>query len=474
MKQFDMTRIKNVHLMGIGGCGVGAIAKILIEMGYKVTGSDIKESANTMRLRDMGAHIFLEHSESNIREADIVVYSSAIKSDNNELSAAKAKQINCITRAEMLSWIMSQSKTPIAIAGTHGKTTTTSMASLVFDKCGLNPTFLIGGETNDVGGNARLGNGKYAIAEADESDGSFLFLRPKISVITNIEADHLDHYGDLESIFSVFIKFSDLLPKDGKLVICGDEKNNKRLIKKIETDAQVITYGFGDDCMICAKNITTGEASIKFNVIKDGKILGEVKLNVPGKQNVENSLAAIALGLEEGLDFMGINTALRCFTGVKRRFQLIGRVGGILIYDDYGHHPTEIAVTIASARQSWSSTRRIICAFQPHRFSRTMHLKEDFGTAFSGADIVIVTDVYAAGETPIAGISGETIVDEIKKHKNPKDVVYIPKKQQVSEYLMEIAREGDIVLTMGAGDINVIGKEVYSRLREKHRNEKPL
>ncbi|MCX5749274.1 MAG: UDP-N-acetylmuramate--L-alanine ligase [Candidatus Saganbacteria bacterium] len=470
MKQFDMTRAKNIHLIGVGGCGVGAIAKILIEMGYKVSGSDLKESANTIRLREMGAHIFFGHAASNVREADIVVYSSAISKENPELAEAGASQIKTIARAEMLSWILSQSKTPIAIAGTHGKTTTTSMTSLVFTKCGFEPTFLIGGETNDVGGNAKLGSGRFAIAEADESDGSFLFLRPKMSVITNIEADHLDHYSGIDSIMETFRDFADLLPPDGHLIICADHPNNKLLLKKIETEASTVLYGFSEDAQIKAKNMISGEGSVKFEVLNNGRTLGEVKLNVPGSQNVENALASIAVGLEAGIDFMSINTALRCFTGVRRRFQLIGKVGGILIYDDYAHHPTEIAVTLRSAKQSWSTVKRLICVFQPHRYSRTMHLKEDFGKAFGFADEVIITDIYSAGENPISGITGETIVEEIRKNK--KNVLYLPKKQEIADHLINSLKEGDLVLTMGAGDIHVIAKEIYSRLREKQRNEK--
>lgn len=457
--------------MGIGGCGVGAIAKILLEMGRKVSGSDLKESANTIRLKEMGAHIFFEHVASNVREADIVVYSSAIDKNNPELLEARARQIKCIPRAEMLSWILAQSKTPIAIAGTHGKTTTTSMMSLVFDKCGLNPTFLIGGETTDVGGNARLGSGKYSIAEADESDGSFLFLRPKVSVITNIEADHLDHFGDIGKIRETFLEFANLLPKGGSLILCSDDAENMAMVEKLETQADVITYGFGEQAVFRARDITFGESSVKFEVLKKGRILGDVKLNIPGNHNVLNSLAAIAVGIGEGLDFMSINTALRCFTGVRRRFQLIGRVSGILIYDDYGHHPTEIAATLKAAKQGWSTVKRIICVFQPHRFSRTMHLREAFGSCFKDADQVVLTDIYSAGEAPISGISGETILDEVLKHKTD-GVVYVPKKQDISNYLVDNAAPGDLIITMGAGDINTVGKEVYSRLREKHKNER--
>ncbi len=471
MRSFDMTRIKSIHLMGIGGCGVGAIAKILIEMGYKVSGSDLKESANTIRLKDLGAHIFFSHEASNVRGADLVVYSSAITKDNPELAEAKARQINCIPRAEMLSWILSQSKVPVAIAGTHGKTTTTSMTALVFEKSDKKPTFLIGGETNDVGGNARLGGGKFAIAEADESDGSFLLLKPKVSVITNIEADHLDYYPDLESVMDAFVKFADLLPKDGKLVVCSDHPNNRIMLDRITTQAKVVTYGFRDDAHIRARNVANGEGSMKYEVLKNGKLLGEVNLNVPGMQNVENSLAAVAVGLENGIEFMNINSALRAFTGVRRRFQQVGKVGGVLIYDDYGHHPTEISVTLATAKKSWKSVKRLICIFQPHRYSRTMHLREEFGKAFGQADVVILTDIYAAGEQPISGVTGESILDEVDKN-HQGEVLYIPKKQEIAAKVVEICREGDLVITMGAGDIHVIGKEIYSRLREKSKDAK--
>ena len=467
-----MARIKNIHLIGIGGCGVGAVGKILLEMGYKVSGSDIKENANTMRLKEMGAHLFFGHEASNVREADIVVYSSAISKDNPEILEAAARQIQIIPRAEMLSWIMAQSKVSIAVAGTHGKTTTTSMVSLVFDRTGQNPTFLIGGENNDVGGNARMGKGHYSIAEADESDGSFLLLKPKIEVITNIEADHLDYYSGIDMIFKSFLDFTDLLPDTGTLIICGDSENNRKLLLETGTQAKVITYGIEKEAQIMAKNIVPGEGSSKFEVFNKGRLLGEIKLNVPGRHNVENSLAAIACGLCAGLDFLAISSALRCFTGVKRRFQLIGKAMGVLIYDDYGHHPTEIEVTLRSARISWASVKRIICVFQPHRYSRTMHLRKEFGKCFADADMVIVTDIYAASEAPIEGISGETVVDEINKN-GKKDVVYIQKKQDITDHLFEIVKEGDLVITAGAGDIYLIGKELYARLREAQRIMNP-
>ncbi len=469
MSQFDMSRVKNIHLMGIGGCGVGAIAKILCEMGYRVSGSDLKESANTIRLRDLGAHIYFEHNPSNVRDVDVVVYSTAISKDNPELAEALARQIKCIPRASMLSWIMSQSKIPIAIAGTHGKTTTTSMAALVFERCGTNPTFLIGGETNDVGGNAKKGSGDYSIAEADESDGTFLLLKPKISVITNIEADHLDYYNSFEKILDTFVDFANLLPSDGKLILCGDHPNNRIMLGKIETSAKVVTYGFCPDVDVRAVNIVEGEGCTRFEVVKDGESLGEANLNIPGLQNIENALAAISIGLEENLDFMSINTALTAFSGVRRRFQLVGKVAGVFIYDDYGHHPTEIEVTLRTAKKSWSAVKRVICVFQPHRYSRTMHLRKEFAQSFSNADHIIITDVYSAGESPIQGISGEILVDEMKA-KGMKNVTYIQKKQNIAGHLEGFVKDGDLVITMGAGDIHVIGRELFSRLREKNKN----
>ncbi len=279
-------------------------------------------------------------------------------------------------------------------------------------------------------------------------------------------------YG-IEKIMDTFVEFADLLPKDGHLIICSDQANNRMLLDRITTEAKITLYGFGEDANIRAKNLTNGEGSVRFEVLKDGFSLGEVKLNVPGRQNVEDALAAIAVGLVAGIDFMGINTALRCFTGVKRRFQLIGKAGGVFIFDDYGHHPTEIAATLRSAKQSMSAVKRLICVFQPHRFSRTMFLREEFGKCFSEADIVLLTDIYSAGEAPIAGVNGESLYDEVKKNRSD-NVFYVPKKQEIAGRLMEIVREGDLVLTMGAGDINVIGKEIYSRLREKHKNEKSL
>jgi UDP-N-acetylmuramate--alanine ligase len=460
----NLDRIRNIHLIGIGGCGMSAVAKVLHEMGYKISGSDVKESANTIRLEELGVKVTHEHSASNLREADLVIYSTAISKDNPERQGAKDDGIPLFSRAEMLSWIMDQSKVSIAVSGTHGKTTTTSMLSLLFDRCGLNPTYLIGGET-DVSGNARLGNGRFAIAEADESDGSFLKLNPSIAIVTNIEDDHLDYYGTEEKIMDGFIQFANKLPQDGVLIVNSDHHNNKLLLKKVKEGIKTITYGVEKEAHLRAADASFSEYGSKFNVYRDGERLGEVKLAIPGEQNILNSLAALATGFEVGQGFENMAAALRFFTGARRRFQLIGKVGEVMIIDDYAHHPTELKATIRAARLGWGKEKRIICIFQPHRYTRTLFLKEEFGKAFEEADLVIITDVYSAGENPISGISGKSIADEAEKVKGEK-VVYIPKKEMIADHIMDILQPQDMIMTCGAGDIYIVAKEIYSRLRE--------
>jgi len=463
-----MSRIKNVHLIGIGGCGMSAIARILFEMGYKVSGSDMKESSNTVRLKDYKIEIFYKHSDSNVRTADLVIYSSAITKDNIEIKEAESRSIPIVSRAEMLSWIMKQSQLSIGVAGTHGKTTTTSMISILYDKCGLNPTYLIGGERNDVLDNAKIGDGKYVVAEADESDGSFLILDPKVAIITNIEADHLDHYGTIDNIMSAFIEYANKIPSDGFIVICSDLNNTRLLLDKINSDKKIIKYGFDEGSDIRATNLSFCGFSSVFTVEYNGTKLGEVTLNIPGKQNISNCLAALAVGMQSGLEFTACATALASFTGTRRRFQTIGEINNILVVDDYAHHPTEISATLEAARLGWGSDRRVICVFQPHRYTRTMHLKDEFAGAFDLADIAIITDVYSAGEAPISGISGKSIVDCISVKPN-LIIEYIPKKEKIADYLVSILKPKDILLTLGAGDIFTVGKEVLARLRESDR-----
>lgn len=454
----DMNRIKNVHFVGIGGCGMSAIAKILIKKGYSVSGSDIRESANTIRLKELGAHVYIGHDRTNVRGSDLTVISSAIPDGNVEVEESIASGIPTQRRAQMLSWIMDQFKTRIAVAGTHGKTTTTSMIATVLSRCGLDPTFLIGGEANDVDGNARLGTGPYVIAEADESDGSFLNLHPTIAVITNIEPDHMEYFGTFNRVIDAFSDFAALVPDDGVIILGGEREYQKHFGK-----GNVITYGFSNTLDFWADNFKFNERRSKFDVHKQNEKIGEITLCVPGMQNIENALAAVVLADHLKCDFSQISSGLQIFTGAKRRFQIIGEVRDIMIVDDYGHHPTEVAKTLEAARLGYPD-RRIICVFQPHRFTRTLHLYEEFGKAFSNADIVIITDIYSAGEAPIEGITGKTIYDEVRKLS--ENVNYIKRKEQIAMHVQEISRPKDLIITMGAGDITNLGKEILNRLKE--------
>ena len=452
----DMNKIRTVHFVGIGGCGMSALAKILIKKGYNVSGSDIKESANTIRMKELGARVFIGHDKTNVRGADLTVISSAIPKGNVEVEGSISSGIPTQKRAAMLSWIMDQFKVRIAVAGTHGKTTTTSMISTMLSRCEKDPTFLIGGEANDVDGNARLGIGPYVVAEADESDGSFLLLHPTVAVITNIEADHMEYFGSFNRVVDAFSSFARLVPDDG-VIIMGVNGKGMDAVKKNVTNKKLITYGLSEGFDFYAKNFRFNERRSKFDVYKNDKKLGAVTLCVPGSQNIENALAAIAVGYHLNCNFSGISSGLQFFTGAKRRFQIIGEVKDIMVVDDYGHHPTEVKRTLEAAKLGYPD-RRIICIFQPHRFTRTLRLYEEFGSAFDNADITIISDIYSAGEAPIEGISGKTIYEEVKK--NAKNTMYIKKKEQIAGHVMEIARPKDIIMTMGAGDINNIGKEI--------------
>ncbi|MBI5701338.1 UDP-N-acetylmuramate--L-alanine ligase [Candidatus Saganbacteria bacterium] len=462
MNSFDIGKHKNIYLIGIGGCGVSAIGKILFQMGFRVSGSDLKESSNTIRLKDLGIKVFIEHSASNLREADLVVYSSAVSKDNVEFMEAKSKNLTIIKRAQMLSWIMDKFKQRVAVAGTHGKTTTTSMISKIFCDARLDPTYLIGGETDYVDGNARLGAGEYAIAEADESDGSFLELNPTVTVLTNIEPDHMEYFGTVENLHDIFGQFIGRTAKDGLLVVGVDNPQSAEIANK--TSIRKITYGIISDADITARNFLFDENKSKFNVLRNGKMLGELVLSIPGEQNISNALAAIAVSMEAGIPFSTIASSLHSFTGAKRRFQIIGEVDGILVVDDYAHHPTEIKATLHATKMGWGDDHRIIAIFQPHRYSRTLNLFSQFGEAFIDADLVILTDIYSAGESPIQNVDGRMISREVEKHQ---DVLYVQRKERIPEILVKMLKPNDLILTMGAGDINNIGKEILSRLKIK-------
>ena len=464
LEAIDLQRIRNIHLVGVGGCGMSGLAKILHEMGVKVSGSDVKEGTNTIRLKDLGIKIYIGHDAANVRDADLMVYSSAIDAENVELVEGRAQKIRIIRRAEMLNWIMEQSTTKIAIAGTHGKTTTTAMLSKVLDNGQLSPTYIIGCDMDYVEGNAKFGNGIFAVAEADESDSSFLLLSPTAAVITNIEEDHMEHFGNTQTLLETFEKFARKVSTNGFIAIDTNNPNNQILMKEI--DARFVTYGLKGEVEFSAGDISYKGFGSHFSLLRFGKKVGEVELAVPGWQNVLNSLAVFAVGFQFDFDFNFIVDGLRKFVGARRRFSTVGEYQNVLIIDDYAHHPTEIRATLSAARLGWPG-RRIICIFQPHRYTRTLLLKDLFANAFSDADMIIITEIYAASEKPIPGISGKTIADNI----HGKKVTYLPRKEKIAEELLAEIRDGDIILTLGAGDIYTVGKEILQRL--KLRNENP-
>lgn len=444
-----------IHFVGIGGAGMSAIAKVLLEMGQPVSGSDIKESANIARLREQGAQIAIGHSAENIAGASTVVISSAIPETNPELAAAREQGVEVLIRAQMLVKL-AEGRTMIAVAGTHGKTTTTSMIAVVLERAGVSPTFVIGGELNDIGTNAQYGSGGLFVAEADESDGSFMYLSPKMAVVTNVEADHLDHYRSFEEIEATFEQFLAKLPPDGLAIICGDAPNLAAIAER--SGVRTITYGLADHNNVTAADVQALDGGISFAVSERGSALGTASLQVPGSHNVANALATIAVCRALDVPFDEIARVLGEFSGVKRRFQRIGACGQVTVVDDYAHHPTEVRATLAAARSgSW---RRVVCVFQPHRYSRTKLLGSDFGLAFDDADMVVLTDVYGAGEEPEPGVSGKLLVDAILHRSPHAAVAYIPKRGEIALFLRGSVREGDLVITMGAGDVWAVGPEL--------------
>jgi UDP-N-acetylmuramate--alanine ligase len=454
---------KNIHFIGIGGAGMSGIAHILLQTGCRVSGSDVKESRNTMKLTQEGAIVSIGHSPENIKSAEIVVYSSAINASNCELMAARDKDVFVISRGEMLAEL-ARNKSSIVVAGTHGKTTTTSMISLIFEYNNINPTFLIGGELNDIGSNAKFGDSKYFIAEVDESDGSLLYMESETAVITNIELDHLDYYKNYNDIENVFLEFAKKVSLNGQIIICGDFDNLKKIREKFKViNRKIKTYGLNVNNDIYASNIKLGSFGSVFDVYADNLMKGTVALKVYGIHNIHNALAAISVGMSYGISFEKIVSVLKQFTGVKRRFQYKGTVGEADFIDDYAHHPTEVKVTLKGARTgNW---KRIVTIFQPHRYSRVKYLYDDFGDAFNDSDLTIITDIYPAGEDPVPGVSGKLIVDSILRKNPRKQVVYLPRKNLIKNLLSDILKKGDLVLTMGAGDISVIGDEALGYLK---------
>jgi UDP-N-acetylmuramate--alanine ligase len=462
-----MISYRHVHFVGIGGIGMSAIARVLIAMGVSVSGSDLKTNSTLDKLRVLGARVHLGHGLDNIEGADCVVISSAIPQDNPEVIAAHRARIPVLQRAEMLAEIMAD-KRGIAVSGTHGKTTTTSMIALVLDAGGLESTVLIGGEVNDLGANARLGAGDVVVAEADESDASFLRLSPTCAVVTNIENDHLGYYRDLEHLIETFSLFVGRVPPSGSVVVSADCPAVRELIRrfyeqpKLLGDPRVITAGFDPGAGIRAENVRLADFGSTFTVRRNGTPLGEIHLRVPGRINVCNALCALAVGLEFGVPFDVIARALGRFRGVARRFQILYDSDALKIVDDYAHHPTAVQETIAAARAYWPG--RIVVAFQPHRYSRTAYLFRDFAHALLGADEILVTDIYAAGEVALPGVRAESIVECLREFDAQKPVTYLPKPADVLAYLQHTLGPDDLALTLGAGDIGGVAHELAAAL----------
>ncbi len=454
--------IKKLHFVGIGGIGMSGIAEILLDQGFTITGSDKAASENTERMEQLGATVSIGHDAKNVApDVDVLVYSSAVAPDNPEILEAQRRKIPVIRRAEMLAEVM-RLKYGIGIAGTHGKTTTTSMVSLVLMEGGIDPTVIVGGRLRGLAGsNARLGKGEFIVVEADEYDRSFLSITPTIAVLTTLETDHLDCYRDLEDIKSAFIQFASKVPFYGFVVLCLDEPALQEIMPKIKK--KIITYGLNGQADLQAVEIRHKENHTSFVVVREGTELGEITLQIPGKHNVQNALAAIAVGLELHVPFTKVKAGIEKFTGVYRRWEVKADVDNILVVDDYAHHPTEIARTLAGVKAGWR--RRVVCVFQPHLYSRTRDFYEDFGRSFFNADILVVTDVYPAREEPIQGITGELIANTAKEFGH-KRVHYIPDKKAIPDFLMKVKQHGDIIITMGAGDIWKYCEEFVKKLRQ--------
>lgn len=457
--------IKKIHFVGIGGIGMSGLAEILLSQGFKVSGSDLSLTDITERLQSLGVEIFKGHSKENIKDIDLVVYSSAVNQENPEVKEAIERKIPTIKRAEMLAETM-RMKNGIGIAGTHGKTSTTSMVGLVLTEGGIDPTIIVGGKLSSLGGtNARLGNGEYIVVEADEFDRTFLQLTPSIAAITTLEKEHLDTYKDLDDIKTAFIQFANKVPFYGFVVLCLDEPALQDIIPHI--NKTIITYGVSPQADVRAVDITFDKNKSSYTIIYKGEELGKINLNMPGLHYVKNSLVAVTIAKELGIDFEKIQKALSSFSGVYRRFEKKYE-NDILVFDDYGHHPTETTATLLGIRTGWK--KRIVAVFQPHLYSRTRDFYAEFGRSFLNSDVFICTDVYPAREKPIEGISGKLIADAAKDfgHKN---VIYEADKNNIPNLLLNIVKKDDIVITLGAGDIWKYGEKFVDEYKLKNKDE---
>lgn len=451
-------KIQKIHFVGVGGAGMSGIAEVLLNQGYSVSGSDLKLSPVTERLAKLGARIFEGHHAEHLEAVDVVVISSAVKPSNPEVIEAQQRQIPIIPRAEMLAELM-RMKYGITVAGTHGKTTTTSMVAVVLQEAGMDPTVVVGGRLNALGSNAKLGTGEFMVVEADESDRSFLLLSPTLAIVTNIDEDHMESYEGLDDLKDAFLRFVNKVPFYGAVILCLDEPNLQSIIPRIKR--RILSYGFSGQADLNIINPICRGFQSRYQLRYRGRLLGDFRLNIPGRHNILNATAAVAVGLDLGIPAETLQTALEHFGGADRRFQVKGQLRGITLIDDYGHHPTEIKATLDAARQL--DSQRVVVIFQPHRYSRTQYCFEEFARSFYQADVLVILDIYAAGEEPLEGIDSQRLVEAIKSygHKNAR---YVGELSEVASTLEPELKAGDVVITMGAGNVWKVADDLLQRL----------
>ena len=453
-------KVQRIHFIGIGGIGMSGIAELLLNLGYAVSGSDVRESNVTRRLADMGATVFAGHGKANVEGADVVVYSSAVSRENPEIQEAMERFVPVIPRAEMLAELM-RLKYGVAVAGAHGKTTTTSMIASILTAADLDPTVVIGGRLDIWGGsNAKLGQGDILVAESDESDGSFMLLSPTIAVVTNMDYEHIEHYGTMDNLRTTFADFVNKIPFYGSAVLCLDNEEIQGILPRLRK--RYLTYGMTSQADVQARDMEMHELSTSFEILHGDRSLGRVVVGMPGRHNVRNALAAVTVGLELEVDLEDIKAGLRNLGGLARRFQVKGERSGVLVMDDYGHHPTEIVHTLETARSCWPD-RRLVVVFQPHRYSRTRALYDRFVLSFNQADVLFVAPIYGAGEAPLEGVSAEWLVQGIKRHGH-REVFFGEDLEWIRGRLKEVLKPGDVVITLGAGDVHRLGETLLEEL----------
>ncbi|MCP4667448.1 MAG: UDP-N-acetylmuramate--L-alanine ligase [Deltaproteobacteria bacterium] len=461
MKTFG--KAKHIHMVGIGGIGMSGIAELLINLGYQVSGSDLKDSGVTRQLADQGGHIFQGHKKEQVEGADVVVFSSAVGRDNPEILEARERFVPVIPRAEMLAELM-RLKYGVAVAGVHGKTTTTSMVASILTFGGLDPTVVIGGRLDIWGGsNAKLGQGRILVTEADESDGSFLALSPTIAVVTNLDREHMEHYGDMESMREAFIGFINKVPFYGTAILCLDNEEIQGMIPRLKK--RYLTYGMTSQADLRGREVKKAGMEVSFEVLCRNRSLGRIMAGMPGDHNVLNALAATAVALELDLDMAVVRKGLKSLGGLARRFQVKGESGGVLVMDDYGHHPTEIVATLKTAKECWPE-RRLVVVFQPHRYTRTSDLFDRFVKSFNEADVLLIAPLFSAGEQAIKGVDSSWLAQGVKEHGH-KEVIVCPQGNDILSMLLSVVKSGDVVMTLGAGDIHQVGDQLLERLNAK-------